>query len=139
MKTGPSARTDARVAIRDKSGILSNVFASSGGTDTLRFVTQGDVAGNFKVRISSLYNLATYNVGDVGPAGGTIFYKNGNFYLETTPASQDQTAKQFSSDTLSFYQLVTKENIGDGLYNTNLMANYSTSFFLATYYRHSYS
>jgi hypothetical protein len=118
LKTGPNARGDARVAIRDQSGILSRVFASSGGTDNMQTLTEGQVAGTFKIKISSLFSQQSYEVGDTGPAGYPIFYKYGDLYLETAPASEDfdHVKWGYSDDTR---QITVRNGYGDGYENTN--------------------
>jgi TolB-like protein len=63
----------------------------------------------------------TYRIGDVGPAGGIIFYDKGIFsdgwrYLEAAPASTDR--EPFAFPAISALAAITDRTLGAGLANT---------------------
>jgi hypothetical protein len=64
-----------------------------------------------------------YKVGDIGPAGGIIFYDKGNNsggwrYLEAAPAETDRVVDRFSYH--SSYAEITDRTFGAGLMNTRI-------------------
>lgn len=95
------------------------------------FVGSGAFAGNpldktVQQTIQEKYGEATlvYHVGDIGPAGGFIFYDKGNTsggwrYLEAAPSYTDSTFLHFSCDKA--YSAITDSDVGAGLKNTRLM------------------
>ena len=69
----------------------------------------------------STQTAALYKVGDIGPAGGFIFYDKGNSiggwrYLEAAPAETEVTAPTFSP--AGYNELVGSRRLGDGYENT---------------------
>lgn len=65
---------------------------------------------------SLLYADESYNIGDTGPAGGIIFYVNGNNYLEAAPVD---TQNQFTFSNVITSMVGTSTAIGTGQANTN--------------------
>ncbi len=68
-----------------------------------------------------------YNLGDMGPAGGTIVYDKGSFsngwrYLEASTSETNISNGQFGC----YYSSPTGNGIGTGLENTNNMLAFST-------------
>jgi hypothetical protein len=59
---------------------------------------------------------ASYDIGDTGPAGGLIFYRDGSTYLEAAPS--DQGTSKFSNITTLLIG-TTSSSIGTGQANTN--------------------
>jgi len=117
LQTGINAATDARVAIRDASGITAKSSAAVTGVDDLAIIAQGSVAGNFLVKITSV--APVYNVGGIGPAGGIIFHKIGNQYYECAPIASEWTGKVWGG-----YQTLvggTLHTVGSGQANTLLI------------------
>ena len=90
LRTGLNAPTNARVGIRDSSGIISRTFTGS-GTDDIQFQEEGAVEVQIELKITAL--ATDYTVGSNGPAGGHIFYKDGTRYLEAAPAASEWTEK----------------------------------------------
>lgn len=86
---------------------------------------QDDYSGKndtFRVRaIRSFTSVTNYNLRDVGPAGGWIFYKNGNNYLEA--ASSDQSAIAHFSNITNQAIGTTGTAIGTGQANTTAIIN----------------
>jgi hypothetical protein len=71
----------------------------------------------------------TYDIGDIGPAGGFIFYDKGDAtngwrYLEAAPASTEFTGVQWAVNSGSEVG-GTKTGIGDGKANTQVIVDYS--------------
>lgn len=96
------------------------------------FIGGGAFAGNpldntTYQTIQKKYGEATlvYQIGDIGPAGGFIFYDKGNNsdgwrYLEAAPAStEDSTFISFSCNRA--YSTITDANFGAGFNNTKLV------------------
>jgi uncharacterized protein (TIGR02145 family) len=61
-------------------------------------------------------SITNYNLRDIGPAGGLIFYKSGNDYLEAAPI--DQSVNQVWSNITNIAIGTTGETIGSGQANT---------------------
>lgn len=77
------------------------------------------------VRACRAFTTTTnYNLRDIGPAGGYIFYKNGNDYLEAAPS--DQSASQVWSNVVDAEVGNTSEAIGSGQTNTTAIINQSS-------------
>jgi len=77
----------------------------------------------------------TYNIGDKGPAGGIIFYDKGNStggwrYLEAAPSDLGKAQWQSNSTTVSG----TKDNIGSGKQNTQLIGDSGRAALLSQQY-----
>ena len=69
---------------------------------------------------SALYaNPTSYNVGDIGPAGGFIIYVNGNNYLEAAPTDQAPIFKW--SNITNVAAGAWDATIGAGQSNTNII------------------
>ena len=73
-------------------------------------------------------SAGTYKIGDTGPAGGIIFYDNGNDfggwrYLEAAPKEAEFTAKGAINE--DSYVDGTKTEIGEGRNNTQVIVDYS--------------
>lgn len=95
------------------------------------FIGSGAFAGNpfdntTYQTIQKKYGEATlvYQIGDIGPAGGFIFYDKGNAsdgwrYLEAAPASTDSTFTGFSCNRA--YSTITDADFGAGFNNTKLV------------------
>jgi len=67
----------------------------------------------------SFTSNTNYNLRDVGPAGGWIFWKNGNDYLELAPSDQDDGLGTVWSNIDSVSIGTTSTSIGEGQNNTN--------------------
>lgn len=65
----------------------------------------------------SFTSTTVYAIRDIGPAGGLIFYKSGNNYLEAAPA--DQSAGHAWSNIVNVAIGTTLPDIGEGQNNTN--------------------
>lgn len=65
-------------------------------------------------------SLTNYNLRDIGPAGGYIFWKSGNDYLEAAPT--DQSSNQVWSNIETFIG-TTGTAIGTGQINTTAIIN----------------
>jgi len=87
VRTGEDAPENARVGIKDRSGIISGPTFTGTGLNNLFVLSDGAVAGKFEVKITTRRYISGYNIGDIGPGGGMIFYKSGNYYLEVSPYS----------------------------------------------------
>jgi len=77
----------------------------------------------------------TYKIGDTGPAGGIIFYDKGNNsggwrYLEAAPSDLGKAQWQSNSTDMSG----TKENIGSGKQNTQLIGDSGRAALLCQQY-----
>lgn len=66
-------------------------------------------------------STTNYNLRDVGPAGGWIFWKSGNNYLEAAPT--DQSVLHVWSNVIDASVGVTGTAIGTGQANTTLIIN----------------
>jgi uncharacterized protein (TIGR02145 family) len=66
--------------------------------------------------IRAFTSITSYAIGDIGPAGGWIFYKSGNNYLECAPT--DQSTSQEWSDVWNGLIGTTGTAIGTGQANT---------------------
>lgn len=76
--------------------------------------------------VPSVVPPVVYDVGDTGPAGGTIFYVDANndfswTYLEAAPASTEWTDDVWSSSTVSYIN-GTLDTLGSGSDNTGIVA-----------------
>jgi len=122
LQTGIDASSSARVAIRDESGITSGPTFTGTGDDNMYITEEGAAAGSFEVVIVAA--KVTYDIGDVGPGGGYIFYKSNSggvdTYLECAPASARLTGKYFSVVGDRDY---TSTAFGSGQANTTLLKN----------------
>lgn len=79
-------------------------------------------AGTYYVRACRAFtSTTTYNLRDVGPAGGWIFWKSGNNYLEAAPS--DQSASLAWSNITGTAVTGTGTAIGTGAANTLLIIN----------------
>ena len=85
LRTGVDAPV-ARLGAKDESGIVSGPDFVGSGLNDLSIVAEGAIATTIRVKIESV--AASYSVGDIGPTGGYIFYKNGNTYYECAPSSE---------------------------------------------------
>ena len=97
----------------------------------MAFIGSGAFAGNpfdntTYQTIQKKYGEVTlvYQIGDIGPAGGFIFYDKGNTtdgwrYLEAAPASTDSTFTAFYCNRA--YSTITDSDFGAGLNNTKLV------------------
>jgi uncharacterized protein (TIGR02145 family) len=65
--------------------------------------------------IRSFTSSVVYNIGDIGPSGGWIFYKDGNNYLECAPV--DQSVSNTWSNIANL-EVTTNTGIGTGASNT---------------------
>ena len=104
--------------------ISNRYFPSSEYDATVAWARLFDASGYIGVNKSSpLYiracraftSITNYNLRDIGPAGGWIFWKSGNNYLEVTPSDQS-TSKIWSNINLL---VGTGTAIGTGQANTN--------------------
>jgi hypothetical protein len=98
-------------------------------------------AGTFLATRSELQFVATYKIGDQGPAGGIIFYiddesKFENFdYLESAPYLCEGEAKLWAltpEDLASAVKVVSSwesDSIGSGQESTDAMLNVSENFY----------
>lgn len=72
--------------------------------------------------IRAFTSITNYNLRDIGPAGGYIFWKSGNNYLESAP--EDITAAVFSNITTALGTTLTA--IGTGQANTTAIIGQSS-------------
>jgi len=69
-------------------------------------------------------SFPSYNIGDEGPSGGTIFYDKGNYtegwrYLEASPRTSEGENIAWENSVLGNYKIAeTSKEIGEGLSNT---------------------
>lgn len=82
IRSGDGAVSNARIAVKDQSGITLGPVFSGTGINDLTILKEGAVGGEWEVEIThtgSVITLTdTYNIGDFGPAGGVIFYDKGS-------------------------------------------------------------
>jgi hypothetical protein len=106
--------------------IAGNYWTSteSGATSALQiFMTDGVAYGGFKtdsyhIRPCRAFTSASpsYSLRDTGPAGGLIFWKSGNNYLEAAPSDiADATWSNITALAIG----TTSASIGEGQNNTN--------------------
>jgi len=112
LRTGSGAPTDARVGIKDQSGIIAGPTFTGSGLNDLSIVSDGAVAVEARVKIESI-TPTVYEVGDTGPAGGLIFYTDGQTVYESAPVSEEVTKEWGSNGAVS-----TGTAIGTGQANT---------------------
>jgi len=126
LRTGIGAALDARVAIQDEAGITDGPNFTGTGADDLVILESGFVSGEFEVEITGA--AALYEVGDIGPAGGRIFY------IDST-TSPPTCYEAWTADEPSTYQYRvpppsptygTGTAIGTGSANTYNILNTST-------------
>jgi hypothetical protein len=98
---------------------VQTLLASSGGTSggTQRGTTGGNITA------TPAPAVPTYTIGDIGPAGGIVFYDKGNSgggwrYLEVAPADTERTAVYYYPDQL-LRALHGSRRVGDGKENTD--------------------
>ena len=97
----------ARLAFRDDSGVGIISFAGSALND-LSIIDDGYIKGDFELQIATSGGIE-YDIGDTGPAGGTIFIKeinaNGIYYGEawTTDVGPQNWSSSFLMVALSNY------------------------------------
>jgi hypothetical protein len=74
--------------------------------------------------IRSFTSETIYAIGDIGPAGGWIFYKSGNNYLEAAPSDINEADIRWAEWA---YHIIgtTGTAIGTGLANSEAMRDYS--------------
>ena len=82
-----------------------------------------------KIKTESVPVLV-YSIGDIGPAGGYVFYDKGSYsdgwrYLEAAPSDLEERYKWGTISSL--YSLVTSTDIGKGKTNTNGIVNCCTN------------
>lgn len=73
---------------------------------------------NYVRAIRAFTSLVIYTVGDVGPTGGWIFYKNGNNYLECAPTDQSVSQVWSNIDNIEIGATAQGSAIGTGQANT---------------------
>jgi uncharacterized protein (TIGR02145 family) len=88
-------------------------------TNTMTIQSKGNIYLTRAIR--SFTSTTVYNLRDIGPAGGYIFWKSGNDYLECAPSDISLTGAFWSNivDQL----VVTNEAIGTGQANTTAIIN----------------
>jgi hypothetical protein len=91
LRTGTNAPADARVGIRDESGIVEFSDADVTGLNDLSIVSAGAVAVTARVKMETI--APTYAVGSTGPAGGIIFYIKDGVAYECAPVSTEWSGK----------------------------------------------
>jgi hypothetical protein len=90
---------------------------------------------NTNIQFFAQWKEIGYNVGDAGPAGGIIFYDKGNNiggwrYLEAAPADLGISEWQ-----TSFSAIGTKEGIGSGKQNSQLIGEKGRAVLIVLQYR----
>ncbi|GHT72343.1 hypothetical protein FACS189456_0580 [Bacteroidia bacterium] len=112
-----------------KSSRIETLLASGGnaGAGGARTAQAPRTSGNTLPALPSA--TKTYKVGDVGPAGGLIFYDKGNSsngwrYLEAAPASTESKVAWSTHSSLNNLK-GTNIEIGTGKQNTQVIVNYS--------------
>jgi len=95
----------------------------------MALVLSGCGEGNL-VTLPPLEENDTYALGDIGPAGGYIFYDKGSSsdgwrYLEAAPVSTEWTGKQWGSNWIWIGG--TGTGIGTGQNNTTIIVNWLNS------------
>jgi hypothetical protein len=96
FRSGEGADTGARFAARESVGV-GEILHSGGTQNDLLTPTEGDISVDLievqitQVNIQHTYQVEhVYQIGDIGPGGGYIFYDKGNWtdgwrYVETAP------------------------------------------------------
>jgi hypothetical protein len=113
LRTGKDAATNARVSIRDESGIISGPTFYGSGLNDLTIIKSGAVAVSARVRIRTLAPI--YSIGDIGPGGGKIFHITNDTVYECSPAST-QSSRLKWGPTSPYKGLPT--GVGTGKSNT---------------------
>ena len=85
LRTGTNAPV-ARLGVRDESGITLGPDFSGSGLNDVSIINSGAVAVTCRVKIETVVPVF-YAVGDVGPAGGVVFHKDGDTCYEHAPIS----------------------------------------------------
>jgi hypothetical protein len=84
------------------------------GTGVLSYTS--DKSNLHKVRACRAFNSTTiYALREIGPAGGFVFYKNGNDYLEAAPIDQ---SNNYLWSNVALFLMTTDTIIGSGQANT---------------------
>jgi hypothetical protein len=110
-------------------GNFSATFYHSSSEQTFQFIFRqsfltGQIAGDYKaatnqVRACRAFTSTTiYNLRDIGPAGGYIFWKSVNNYLESAPLNQSTGLGKEWSNIIDQAVGTTDTAIGTGLANT---------------------
>jgi len=75
------------------------------------------------IPIREFTSTITYSVGEIGPAGGFIFYKNGDYYLETSTRRYNE---RWCNTSISSQHIDNTDNltIGTGRTNSTAMLAY---------------
>ena len=141
--TAPSVQTvqhDESIIIPDV-GTMTNSRGTFSGWNTRAdgngtpYAVGGILVVNSNVQLFARWVEPVYNIGDTGPAGGFIFYDKGNNtggwrYLEAAPSdlgkAQWQSAPRYVDGT--------KDNIGSGKQNTQLIGDSSRATLLCQQY-----
>jgi hypothetical protein len=126
------AATGSTQPIAVNKGTQSKTIAGLNNGTTYTFMVKTvDTAGNRSAGTTATAVTAsvpeTYQVGDIGPAGGLIFYVKGNYndgwkYLEAAPASTEQTVMWGYNGAING----TDTGIGAGKRNTATIMAYQT-------------
>ena len=85
--------------------------------------------GNLDVNLYAVW-ITPYTIGDIGPAGGIVFYDNGYFldgwrHLEAAPFETEIYAL-WVPDWYSWYEVIGSNgaSVGSGKYNTQIIVNF---------------
>jgi len=118
------------------------VFLSKGSLLTivlLSFLLLSSCMTTTPVEIEPLTTQITYNIGDVGPAQGLIFFDKGEFidgwrYLEVAPATTEVSLQWSSTESLVDN---TSVDIGEGKYmQLPIVMNYRLMDTMIGFYLH---
>jgi hypothetical protein len=115
-----------------KSSRIKTLLASGGGAGGSTATTGRTGTASSGTAAQAAPEVQTYKIGDVGPAGGLIFYDKGNNsggwrYLEAAPAETDLTAtewctmdayRQMDRDGIIPYSADSTKKVGTGKTNT---------------------
>jgi len=110
-------------------------YSDTATTSTGSATGQASTSTSASSAKASTSQPTTYNIGDKGPAGGIIFYDKGNNtsgwrYLEASPT--DLGKAQWQSSSINVGE--TKDNIGSGKQNTQLIGDSGRAALLCTQY-----
>jgi len=115
--------------VATEAGMVFGIYWTSSESTASTAIYQASGSGAalpksniYKVRACRQFNapLGSYSIKDQGPAGGWIFYVDGNLYMEAAPDDLPQSAW---SNITNLLIGTTGLNIGDGITNTQSIIN----------------
>ena len=124
---GTSGEGYGYIPIPNKEKVLMNIWLNGGKDPADNNIKEIEVViNNFQFEEDN----STYDLRDIGPAGGYIFYDKGSYsngwrYLEAAPASTEWTGKQWGS--YGTWIRGTETGIGTGQSNTTKIVTWLNS------------